>query len=115
MTKEEIWEKLATEAKLRGFSPASYHTYKANISLFLDWSNKPYEDLDEEDFRNYLIYIINEGRFKPQTINSRNSAIRFYLVVILGKNVNPLRTARLRGVLNLPTVWSKETIERFSA
>jgi site-specific recombinase XerD len=113
MTKEEIWEKLATEAKLRGFSPASYDTYKANISLFLDWSDKPYEDLDEEDFRNYLIYIINEGRFKPQTINSRNSAIRFYLVVILGKNVNPLRTARLRGVLNLPTVWSKETIERF--
>ena len=54
MTKEEIWEKLATEAKLRGFSPASYHTCKANISLFLDWSNKPYEVLDEEDFRNYL-------------------------------------------------------------
>ena len=76
MTKEEIWEKLATEAKLRGFSPASYDTYKANISLFLDWSDKPYEDLDEEDFRNYLIYIINEGRFKPQTINSRNSAIQ---------------------------------------
>ena len=56
MTKEEIWEKLAEEVKLRGFSPLSYYTYKSNITTFLDWCNKPYEDLDEEDFRNYLIH-----------------------------------------------------------
>ena len=37
----------------------------------------------------------------------------FFLVVILGKNINPMRTARLRGVLNLPNVWSKETVEHF--
>ena len=113
MTKEEIWEKLAEEVKLRGFSPLSYYTYKSNITTFLDWCNKPYEDLDEEDFRNYLIHIINEGRLKPATINSKNGAIRFFLVVILGKNVNYLRTARLRGINNLPSVWSKEEVERF--
>ena len=113
MTKEEIWEKLAEEVKLRGFSPLSYHTYKANISTFLDWCDKPYEDLDEEDFRNYLIHIINEGKLKPASINNKNGAIRFFLVVILGKNVNYLRTARLRGINNLPSVWSKEEVERF--
>ena len=113
MTKEEIWEKLAEEVKLRGFSPLSYHTYKTNISTFLDWCDKPYEDLDEEDFRNYLIHIINEGKLKPASINNKNGAIRFFLVVILGKNVNYLRTARLRGINNLPSVWSKEEVERF--
>jgi len=113
MTKEEIWEKLAEEIKLRGFSPLSYHTYKTNISTFLDWCDKPYEDLDEEDFRNYLIHIINEGKLKPATINNKNGAIRFFLVVILGKNINYLRTARLRGINNLPSVWSKEEVERF--
>lgn len=55
MTKEEIWEKLETEFKLRGYSQKSIGTYKAGITTFLDWANKPYEDLDEEDFRNYLI------------------------------------------------------------
>ena len=89
MTKEEIWERLETEFKLRGYSQKSIGTYKAGITTFLDWANKPYEDLDEEDFRNYLIHIIQEGRLKPQTINSKNSAIRFFLVVILGKNINP--------------------------
>ncbi len=113
MTKEEIWEKLAEEVKLRGFSPLSYETYKTNISMFLDWCDKPYEDLDEEDFRNYLIHMINEGKLKPATINNRNGAIRFFLVVILGKNINYLRTARLRGINNLPSVWSKDEVERF--
>ena len=113
MIKEEIWEKLETEIKLRGLSPLTVNTYKAGISAFLDWSNKPYEDLDEEDFRNYLIHVTNEGRLKPATINNRNGAIRFFLVVILGKNINYMRTARMRGISKLPYVWSPEEVERF--
>ena len=113
MTREEIWEQLKTEIKLRGYSPLTINTYKAGISTFLDWCNKPYEDLDEEDFRNYLIHIIEEGRIKPGTINSYNGAIRFFLVVILGKNINYMRTARLRGISKLPYVWSPEEVERF--
>ena len=76
MTKEEIWEKLATEVKLRGFSPQTYHTYKCNINGFLDWAGKPYEELDEDDFRNYLILLINEGRIEKGTINL-NSRVYF--------------------------------------
>ena len=113
MTKEEIWEKLAIEFKLRGLSPLSYKTYKTNISVFLDWCNKLYEDLEEEDFRNYLIYLVNEERLRPATINNRNGSIRFFLVVILGKNVNYMRTSRIHHVSKLPDVWSKEEVERF--
>ena len=113
MTREEIWERLKTEVTLRGYSPLTINTYKAGISTFLDWCDKPYEDLDEEDFRNYLIHIIEEGRIKPGTINSYNGAIRFFLVVILGKNINYMRTARLRGISKLPYVWSPEEVERF--
>lgn len=64
-------------------------------------------------FRNYLIFLINEGRIEKGTINNRNGSIRFFLVVILGKNINNMLIARLRGVTRLPTVWSKETAERF--
>ena len=75
MTKEEIRKKPETEFKLRGYSQKNIDTYKAGITTFLDWANKPYDDLDEEDFRNYLIHIIQEGRLKPQTINSKKSVI----------------------------------------
>ena len=92
MTKEEIWEKLETEFKLRGYSQKSIDTYKAGITTFLNWANKPYEDLDEEDFRNYLIHIIQEGKLKPQTINSNNSAIRFFSGSYSWKECQPYRT-----------------------
>ena len=59
MTKEEIYEMLDTEVKLRGLSPRTYKTYKNSIGLFLDWADKPYEYLEEIDFRNYLIYLVN--------------------------------------------------------
>lgn len=113
MTKEEVWEKLQTEIKLRGMSPNSYKTYKANISMFLDWCNKPYEELEEDDFRNYLIYLVNEGKYGIETINNRNGSIRFFLTVIMGKNINYMRTARIRRSLKLPDIWSKEEVEQF--
>ena len=69
MTKEEIYEKLDTEVKLRGLSPRTCKTYKNSIGLFLDWADKPYEGLEEIDFRNYLIYLVNRGDLSTSTIN----------------------------------------------
>ena len=61
MTKDEIFKKLDTEVKLRGLSPGTYRTYKSSIDLFLSWVGKPYELLEESDFREYLIYLVNLG------------------------------------------------------
>ena len=61
MTKEEIFAKLQTEVTIRGLSPGTYYTYMRAIDLFLNWSDKPYEELEEIDFRNYLLYLINRG------------------------------------------------------
>jgi integrase len=113
MTKEEIFEALAAEIKLRGMSPRTYKTYQCGMTLFLDWAGKPYEELDEKDFRKYLLYLHYETNIKPATINSYNAAVRFLLVNILGKDINYRRTARIRHVYSYPDIWSREEIERF--
>ena len=113
MTKEEIWEKLELEFRLRGLSPGTLKSYKCSIGVFLDWANKPYEDLGEDDLRNYLVYLIEENRLKLSTINSINAAIRFYLIIILEKDINYRRVARLRKPHALPDIWSKEEVKRF--
>ena len=86
MTKEEIFAKLQTEVTIRGLSPGTYYAYMWAIDLFLNWSDKPYEELEEIDFRNYLLYLINRGNLTTATINSYNAAIRFFLQVILEKD-----------------------------
>ena len=88
MTKDEIFEKLQTEVTIRGLSPGTYYTYKRAIDLFLNWTNKPYEELEEIDFRNYLLFLINRGDLTTATINMYNAAIRFFLQVILEKDIN---------------------------
>ena len=113
MTKDDIFEKLQTEITIRGMSPSTYHTYMRAIDLFLKWSDKPYEELDEMDFRNYLLYLINRGDLTTATINFYNAAIRFFLQVILEKDVNYRRTARLRKEYKLPPVWSIEEVAKF--
>ena len=113
MTKEEIREKLELEFKIRGYSPKTLKAYQYAINRFLDWADKPYEELDERDFRNYLIYLVKEERLKRNTINMINAAIRFYLLVVLEKDVNYRRTARLRRTNTIPDVWEKEEVERF--
>ncbi|MBQ6779238.1 MAG: site-specific integrase [Acidaminococcaceae bacterium] len=113
MTKEEIFKKLDTEVKLRGLSPGTYKTYKHSINLFLFWVGKPYELLEERDFREYLIYLVNRGNLKRNTINMYNAAVRFLFQVLLEKDINYRRTARLRNTFTLPTVWSIKEVERF--
>ena len=113
MTKEEIFERLQTEITIRGLSPGTYNTYMRAIDLFLNWSDKPFGKLEEVDFRNYLLYLINRGNLSTATINMYNAAIRFFLQVILEKDVNYRRTARLRKEYKLPPVWSIEEVAKF--
>ena len=65
MTKEEIFAKLQTEVTIRGLSPGTYYTYKRAIDLFLKWSDKPYEELKEIDFRNYLLNLVHSQAYSP--------------------------------------------------
>lgn len=113
MTKEEIFQKPETEVRLRGFSPGTYKTYKHSTNLFLDWAGKPYELLEESDFRQYLVYLISRGDLKGTTINMYNAAVRFLLLVILEKDVNYRRTARLKHVVTLPKVWTVKQVTQF--
>ena len=113
MTKEEIFKRLQTEITIRGLSPGTYNTYMRAIDLFLNWSDKPFDKLEEVDFRNYLLYLINRGNLSTATINMYNAAIRFFLQVILEKDVNYRRTARLRKEYKLPSVWSIEEVTKF--
>ena len=91
MTKEEIFEKLQTEVKIRGLSPGTYKTYMRAIDLFLNWADKPYEELEEADFRNYLLYLIDRGDLDINTINMYNAAVRFYLQVTKSQIAVPYR------------------------
>ena len=76
MTKEEIFAKLQTEVTIRGLSPGTYYTYMRAIDLFLNWSDKPYEELEEIDFLNYLLWFGTLRRVPARCFPHRKCASR---------------------------------------
>ena len=87
MTKKEIFAKLQTEITIRGLSPGTYYTYMRAIDLFLNWSDKPYEELEDIDFRNYLLYLINRGNLTTATITCFKQDMAHYSFVMFARRL----------------------------
>lgn len=88
MTKEEILEKLKYEAILRGLSKNTQEEYYTKAKLFQDYYDKPATELNIDDIKNYLYYLLTEKGLSPGTINTYNSGLRFLYNATLNNPVN---------------------------
>ncbi|MFZ3102957.1 MAG: phage integrase N-terminal SAM-like domain-containing protein [Desulfitobacteriaceae bacterium] len=74
-------------------------SYTTNARIFIDYSNRPIEQLDEYDIRNFLWYLIKEKKALPSTVNTYSAAIRFLFAVTLNRTLNYLQIPRYSPVL----------------
>lgn len=113
MTKEQILEKLLTDMKLRGMSVATQDEYHTKARIFMDHFNKPADQMGETEFRTFLIYLQNERKLTPASINTYNSGLRFLFEVTLEQNLNYKRVPRQKDPILLPSVLTKDEIKWF--
>lgn len=88
MTKEEILEKLKCETILRGLSKNTQDEYYTKAKLFQDYYDKPATELNIDDIKNYLYYLLTVKGLTPGTINTYNSGLRFLYNATLNSPVN---------------------------
>lgn len=88
MTKEEILAKLKYEAILRGLSKNTQDEYYTKAKQFQDYYDKPATELNIDDIKNYLYYLLTEKGLSPGTINTYNSGLRFLYNATLNSPVN---------------------------
>lgn len=88
MTKEEILEKLKYEAILRGLSKNTQDEYYTKAKQYQDYYDKPATELNIDDIKNYLYYLLTEKGLSPGTINTYNSGLRFLYNATLNSPVN---------------------------
>ena len=103
MTKDEIFEKLQTEVTIRGLSTGTYYTYKRAIDLFLNWTNKPYEELEEIDFRNYLLFLINRGDLT--TADGWDHVLASYSIMMILLFYHPWRAKSALRIVLRTALW----------
>ena len=103
-------KQLETELKLRGFSPRTVKTYLYQNQLFLNYTNKKSNEINEDDIKNYLAYILSDKKLTHSTVALIKASLKFYYDEILKKNIVNFKTPKLAR--KLPEILTKDEVKR---
>jgi len=108
--KEQILLRMKEDILLRGLSKNTLESYTTNARIFLEYCNRPTEQLNEHDIRNFLWYLINDKKSSPGTVNSYSAAIRFLFAVTFNRTLNYLQIPRQKKRKTFPEILTREEV-----
>src|SRR5271168_3445536 len=101
------------DMQLRGLAPTTQRSYIHYVAEFARYYNASPEKLDLEAIRQYEMYVLNEKKLSPQSVNTFISSVQFLYTVTLdmpwGKECFP----RVRTAETLPVVLDPEEVAGF--
>jgi integrase/recombinase XerD len=100
---------------LRGLAPTTQRSYIHYVAEFAKYYNTSPEKLDLEAVRQYQLYLLNEKRMSPQSVNTFVTAVQFLYLVTLEMPWGKESFSRVRLGSTLPVVLSPEEVARFFA
>jgi site-specific recombinase XerD len=110
MTEQQALQKMLEDIRLRGLAESTFNIYARNVKRFLTFCNRSIEDLDENDVRQFLNYLIDEKKLAPRTVNQHGAAIRFFFAVGLNRTMNYLQIPLMKIPKTLPDVLTREEV-----
>jgi integrase/recombinase XerD len=108
--KEQVLSRLKEDILLRGLSKNTLESYTVHARIFLEYCDRPVEQIDVEDIRSFLWHLLHEKKSSPGTVNSYSGAIRFLFAVTLNRTLNYLQIPRLKKRKTLPEVLTREEV-----
>jgi len=102
-------EKLENELKIRGMSKHTISTYMFYNKAFLGFIGLQPEDVEEDDIKKYLGYLLSDKGRSNRTVALVVAALEFYYVEMLGKKISIKRPKIPRSI---PVVMSKAEVKR---
>ncbi len=109
-----ILKKLEVELKLRGFSKHTLDSYLRYNKKFLEFINKEPENVEKDDLKLFLSYLLTERGMSARSLNLVRAALLFCYNEILEKNIINIKTPKIEK--SLPTILTKkEILELFKA
>src|SRR5271168_4305727 len=101
------------DMQLRGLAPTTQRSYIHYVAEFARFYNLSPAKLDLEAIRQYELYLLNERKLSPQSVNTFISSVQFLYTVTLdmpwGKECFP----RVRVAETLPVVLDPEEVAGF--
>ncbi len=91
---EQVLSRLSEDILLRGLSKNTLESYTIRARIFLEYCNRPVEQLDVDDIRNFLQYLIHEKKSSPGTVNISTPAFIQRLPSMLSKAEVPFNAIK---------------------
>jgi site-specific recombinase XerD len=101
------------DMQLRNLTPETQRNYVHHVAGFARYFGKSPEFLDIEAVRQYQLYLLNERKLSPESINQYISAVKFLYLVTLEMPWTDEYFPRIRRPYKLPLVLSQEEVLAF--
>jgi site-specific recombinase XerD len=99
-------ERMSEDMRLRDFRPRTQEGYALAVRQFLDRMQRAPEALSDEDVRGYFLYLREDKKLSPSSINIAVCALRFFFVHTLHREWPVFGLLRVHKPRTLPVVLS---------
>lgn len=103
-------ERMSEDMRLRDFRPRTREAYLLAVRQLIDRVAVAPEAITENDVRAYFLYLREERKLSPSTINVALYAIRFFFLYTLQRDWAVLGLLRVNVPRQLPTVLSQAEV-----
>ena len=110
-SKQKTLNRMSLDMQMRGLSENTQSAYIRYVGKFLDFCDKPVEELNESNAREYLIHLMRANVLSAGSINLQNAAIRFFFAVTMNKTLNYLQLPQFKKQKSLPEIMTREEIQ----
>jgi integrase/recombinase XerD len=107
---KDLKERMVQDMKLRGFTPGTQRAYLDAIRALAAYYQRPPDQLNQEQIRAYLLYLIETRHLAQSTLRIHLSALKFLYRRTLGRPWPVLALPRVKSDKKLPVVLSRAEV-----
>lgn len=106
-------QRMLEDMQLRNFAPATQKSYIHYVADYAKYFQTSPDRLDLDDMRDYMLYLTNDRKLSPESINTFVTASKFLYLTTLEMPWGHELFPRIRRPHKLPVVLSHEEVVLF--
>lgn len=110
ITLSNFQERMSEDMRLRDFRERTQEAYLLAVRQFLDKVKREPEAVTDEDVRAYFLFLREERRMAPSTINVAVHGLRFFFIHTLHRDWPVFDLLRVNNPRKLPVVLGRDEV-----
>jgi integrase/recombinase XerD len=110
VTLEDWRERMGADLRLRDFRESTRESYLLAARQFIEWARCEPQAITDETVRSYFLYLRDERKLAPSSINIATHAVKFFCVHTLQRTWPVFELLRVKLPQRLPVVLSRSEV-----